>query len=159
MSRTQLVWILLGLITLLSGCRMGAHPFDYCGPTYTCGPGGCSLCEPRAGSILSGPGQMGPPPVVTQPAVVQPAGTIDFGPDILSASEDNLGGPPMDAPAVPDEGTVVEGPPNGEEGTVVQGPEIVTPAPESATPPKAAESTGWTAVRHHEPAPPATGNP
>jgi hypothetical protein len=100
-------------------------------------------------------------PAVTQSAAMQPTGNIDFGPDILSASEDNLGGLPTDAPAVSDDGTVVQGPANGEEGTVVQGPEMAAPAPspESATPPKAAESAGWTAVRHHDPAPPATGNP
>ncbi len=149
MSRTQLVWILLGLITLMSGCCMGAHPYDYCGPTYTCGPGGCSLCEPRAGSILSGPIRMEPPPVA-----VQPVGNVDFGQDILSASEDNVAGPLIDNPAAPSGETVVEGPVIGEEGTVVEGPDIVSPAPPAH--PKAAEYGGWTAVRPREPGPAAT---
>ena len=51
MSRTQLAWVILALITLLSGCRLGVHPFDYCGPVVE---GGASGCGPRAGSILSG---------------------------------------------------------------------------------------------------------
>jgi hypothetical protein len=130
---------------------MGAHPFDYCGPTYTCGPGGCSLCAPRAGSILSGPALMESPP-----AVVQPVGNIDFGQDILSASEGNMDGPSMDSPAAPGGETVVEGPAIREEGTVVEGPDMVAPAP--AAQPKAAESTGWTAVRHHDPGPSTTNN-
>jgi hypothetical protein len=128
---------------------VGAHPFDYCGPTYTCGPGGCSLCGPRAGSILSGPVVMTP-----SQTVIQPVGNIDFGQDILSASEGNLDGPSMNTPGASSGETVVEGPAIGEEGTVVQGPDIVAPPP--ATQPKAAESTGWTSVRHHDSTPPAT---
>jgi hypothetical protein len=130
---------------------MGAHPFDYCGPTYTCGPGGCSLCEPRAGSILSGPVRAEP-----LPTVVQPVGNINFGQDILSASEGNMDEPSMDNPAAPGGETVIEGPAIREEGTVVEGPEISASAP--AAQPKAAESPGWTAVRPHEPAPAATNN-
>ena len=148
MSRTQLVWVLLGLIALLSGCSMGLHPFDYCGPTYTCGPGGCSLCAPRAGSILSGP-----PPIQSPPAVVQPVGNIDFGQDILSANEGNLDGPAMDNAAGSNGPTVVEGPAMGEGETVMEGPEIMAP-----TAPNAAESTGWTPVHRHETSSPETAN-
>jgi hypothetical protein len=139
MSRTQLVWILLGLIALMSGCSMGLHPFDYCGPTYTCGPGG---------SILSGP-----PPIQSPPVVVQPVGNIDFGQDILSANEGNLDGPAMDNAAGPNGPTVVEGPAIGEGETVMEGPEIMAP-----TAPNAAESTGWTPVRRHEASPPEAAN-
>jgi hypothetical protein len=151
MSRTQLVWILLGLIALMSGCHVGAHPFDYCGPTYTGGPGGCSLCAPRAGSILSGP-----PPIQSPPAAVQPVGNIDFGPDILSATEDHAAAPIMGNPGAPRNEAIVEGPVIGEEGTVVEGPDIAAPSP--APQPKAADSAGWTAVRHHETSPPESGN-
>ena len=139
---------------------MGAHPFDYCGPTYTCGPGGCSLCEPRAGSILSGP-----PPVGARSARRPwrtPVGNINLGEDVLSPSANHLDGPPGDAAVAPNEGTVVEGPVSVEEGPVTEGPEIVaTPAPtaSTATPPKAAESTGWTAARHHDAPPPENTNP
>jgi len=53
-------YILL-LLTLIAfsaatGCRMCAHPYDYCGPTYV-GPCGTVCCNPdaRAGSVLSPP--------------------------------------------------------------------------------------------------------
>ncbi len=55
MSRTILSWLMVGLVTLLSGCAMCASPYDYCGPTVTgqCGDE-CDPNAPRAGSILSG---------------------------------------------------------------------------------------------------------
>ena len=158
MSRTQLVWILLGLVALMAGCSMGAHPFDYCGPTYTCGPGGCSLCAPRAGSILCGPVGTEPPPGAAQPV---PVGNIDFGQDILAPGEGNLDGQAMDDPAASGGQTVIEGPVIGEEGTVVDGPDFAAPAPAApvpATQPKTAASSGWTAVRPLQPALPAPDN-
>jgi hypothetical protein len=133
---------------------MGLHPFDYCGPTYTCGPGGCSLCAPRAGSILSGPPPIQSPPAVVQSVQpVQPVGSIDFGQDILSANEGSLEGPAMDSAAGPNGPTVVEGPAMGEGETVMEGPEISAP-----TVPNAAESTGWTPVRRHETSSPESAN-
>ncbi len=53
MSRTLLAWSLVGLITAAAGCKMCAHPYDYCGPVV----GPCQSCNPiaRAGSILSPP--------------------------------------------------------------------------------------------------------
>lgn len=82
-----------------TGCTMCAHPYDYCGPTftgghYTAGP------EGRAGSILAGqvmsgpvamssaPDQVAPPS--PQPHVAPPAKSPDDGyapgqsPDITS---------------------------------------------------------------------------
>ena len=47
----------IATLTLLAGstgCRMCAHPFDYCGPTFTGGCGEPCGCDVRAGSILSG---------------------------------------------------------------------------------------------------------
>jgi len=55
MLRTRIAWPLLALIVLTAGCAMCAHPFDYCGPTFT---GECGqTCDPmaRAGSRLSPP--------------------------------------------------------------------------------------------------------
>jgi hypothetical protein len=90
------------------------------------------------------------------PVVVQPVGNIDFGQDILSATEENVNGPLMDNPAPPEGETIVEGPAIGQGETVTEGPDIAAPAP--ATQPKAAESGGWTAVHHHDPAPPEITN-
>jgi hypothetical protein len=81
------------------------------------------------------------------PAVAPPVGNIDFGQDILSASEDATGGPSMDSPLLPPGETVVEGPAVREDPPVAEGPDIAAPSP--ANQPKA-ESTGWTAVRHHQ---------
>ncbi|MBN1590891.1 MAG: hypothetical protein JW888_15365 [Pirellulales bacterium] len=55
MRHILLILTLLGL-TAGAGCRMCAHPFDYCGPTYV-GECGTVCCDPdaRAGSVLSPP--------------------------------------------------------------------------------------------------------
>jgi hypothetical protein len=57
MRRSVLALSAIVLIAAATGCRMCAHPFDYCGPTYT--GGNCDACNPdaRAGSILSPPVQ------------------------------------------------------------------------------------------------------
>jgi hypothetical protein len=55
MIRTRVAWPLVALIALSAGCAMCAHPYDYCGPTFT---GECGqVCDPmaRAGSRLSPP--------------------------------------------------------------------------------------------------------
>jgi len=55
MRRILLILSILGL-TAAPGCRMCAHPYDECGPTYAgeCGP---VVCDPyaRSGSVLSPP--------------------------------------------------------------------------------------------------------
>lgn len=54
MSRALYGWVLVGLVAMSSGCRMCAHPFDYCGPTVTAEEAAsCGENAPRAGSILS----------------------------------------------------------------------------------------------------------
>ena len=54
--RYILLILTLAGLTAATGCRMCAHPYDYCGPTYL---GDCSdvVCNPlaRAGSVLSPP--------------------------------------------------------------------------------------------------------
>jgi hypothetical protein len=59
MLRTLLACAVVTLVAATAGCRMCAHPYDYCGPTFT--GEGCQECtsDARAGSILS------PGPVVT----------------------------------------------------------------------------------------------
>ncbi|NMC21476.1 MAG: hypothetical protein GYA33_13775 [Thermogutta sp.] len=49
MQRKVWLYILAALI-LLSGCRMCASPYDYCGPTFLgrSGEGDCASCSPRA---------------------------------------------------------------------------------------------------------------
>jgi len=53
MVRTLFACSVVVLATLTTGCRMCAHPFDYCRPTFTgeCGVG--CLPNAREGSILS----------------------------------------------------------------------------------------------------------
>ena len=148
MSRTQFIWVLLGLITLMSGCKMCAHPYDYCGPTYTHGPGGCSANAPRAGSILSGSAMAGP---------VRPASTISIGDDILANPEPQTTGPfsgdplsptptavegpsVMEGPSVIEEPTMIEGPVLLQDGPVISQPTPVTaPAASSSS----GDSSGW----------------
>jgi len=54
--RSILLILTLTGLTAASGCRMCAHPYDECGPTFMgeCGP---VVCNPyaRAGSVLSPP--------------------------------------------------------------------------------------------------------
>jgi hypothetical protein len=50
MSWTRRAVVLLSVVISTAGCRMCAHPFDYCSPVVE---GGRSACGPRAGSILS----------------------------------------------------------------------------------------------------------
>lgn len=67
MARTVLALGLAAFLTIGTGCQMGAHPYDYCGPVWSSGP--CKNCNPnyRAGSILSGgaTGRMPEPTVQT----------------------------------------------------------------------------------------------
>lgn len=53
MARTMFALAAAGLVALTAGCRMCAHPYDYCGPTFTAE--GCQECMPnaRACSILA----------------------------------------------------------------------------------------------------------
>ena len=53
MVRSVFALTAAGLLVLTAGCRMCAHPYDYCGPTVT--GEGCQECLPtaRACSILS----------------------------------------------------------------------------------------------------------
>ena len=55
MRHAAFALIAIGLSMTATGCRMCAHPYDYCGPTFT--GGACDTCDfnARAGSILSPP--------------------------------------------------------------------------------------------------------
>ena len=72
MVRTFFAWSLVLLLAVTAGCRMCAHPYDYCRPTFTGDCGGC-LPNAREGSVLSdgiqpgmvpesGPGELAPIP-------------------------------------------------------------------------------------------------
>ena len=71
MARTTFACAVVALVALTAGCSMCAHPYDYCGPTFT--GEGCQPCMPnaRACSILSPGGTpccgspMGPPMMVS----------------------------------------------------------------------------------------------
>lgn len=56
MKRIYLSLAAITLLTATVGCRMCAHPYDYCGPLFTgdCGSVPCDPCA-RAGSILGPP--------------------------------------------------------------------------------------------------------
>jgi hypothetical protein len=84
MRRTVFALTAIVLVAAATGCRMCAHPFDYCGPTFT--GGNCGPCNPdaRAGSILSptipttvGGGQVTPEEVVG-PTEEQTAPSDDY---------------------------------------------------------------------------------
>jgi len=80
MSHAGFAGLLLGLIVLSTGCRMCAHPYDYCGPTFT-GDGPCCPNEPRAGSVLAAGATPVPEPATSppsQPATSPQAGTLDY---------------------------------------------------------------------------------
>jgi hypothetical protein len=60
MLRILLAGGLLAAVMLTTGCRMGEHPYDYCGPVWS--QGRCLNCNPdyRAGSVLNGGPASGP---------------------------------------------------------------------------------------------------
>jgi len=71
MLRAILALSVLCLVVVASGCRMCAHPYDYCGPTFMGRCGESCDWKARAGSILSPGGA----PVVTeqpQPELISP---------------------------------------------------------------------------------------
>lgn len=72
MLRAGFAGLILGLVMLSTGCRMCAHPFDYCGPTFL-GEGPCCPDEPRAGSITAA----GAIPVPDPATSVEP-GELDY---------------------------------------------------------------------------------
>ena len=60
MVRTIFALCMVALLAVTAGCRVCAHPYDYCGPLFD-GQGGQYCCCPnaRAGSILSPNPMMG----------------------------------------------------------------------------------------------------
>lgn len=53
MIRAILAICVVTLTAVTAGCTMCAHPFDYCGPTFTGECGQPCAANARAGSILS----------------------------------------------------------------------------------------------------------
>ena len=77
MYRVLLCVIAAILLCAPVGCRSCAHPFDYCGPTFT--DAGCRPCDPnlRAGSILVSnaspvPGKLVPEPAPESAPLISP---------------------------------------------------------------------------------------
>jgi hypothetical protein len=83
MVRTTYAVGLLVLVVATTGCRMGAHPYDYCGPVWS--EGKAKNCDPnyRAGSVLN-PGTPARHPQLVydaEPApAMQPAATANTAP-------------------------------------------------------------------------------
>ena len=60
MLRSTLAWtavVVIALCAVTAGCRMCAHPYDDCGPTFTGDCGSCDV-DGRRGSILAPSGQV-----------------------------------------------------------------------------------------------------
>ena len=76
MVRTVLACSLAALLALTAGCRMCAHPYDYCGPTYTGAPGESCDAKARRGSILSSPTGAFTVAAADAEAVVEPADDV-----------------------------------------------------------------------------------
>jgi hypothetical protein len=76
MLRMLLAEGVLAAIVLTTGCRMGEHPYDCCGPVWS--QGRCLNCNPdyRAGSAFSG----GPAPGQLEPAAANTGGEPAPGP-------------------------------------------------------------------------------
>ncbi len=119
MLRAGFAGLILGLVMLSMGCRMCAHPFDYCGPTFT-GDGPCCADETRAGSILT-------------------AGAVPL-PEPTPATEPNE----MDY-RMPSSGDVSSQQQRAEEPTLAVPAVAESPAAEPAS--TANETPGWTASR------------
>ncbi|MGA2066236.1 MAG: hypothetical protein ABSG86_14770 [Thermoguttaceae bacterium] len=67
MVRMLLAGCVLAGAIVATGCHMGEHPYDYCGPVWA--QGRCVNCNPdyRAGSVLSGsPGAPGAIPAAPE---------------------------------------------------------------------------------------------
>ena len=94
MRRTAFALSVILLVAAATGCRMCAHPFDYCGPTFT--GGNCDACNPdaRAGSILS-------PPLQTMSSGEQVAPEGGYGPNggQTAPADDYLSEVPAQPPA------------------------------------------------------------
>ena len=53
MARVIIPWSVVALLAATAGCRMCAHPYDYCGPMFTGECGSDCAWNSREGSILS----------------------------------------------------------------------------------------------------------
>jgi hypothetical protein len=71
MAQTTFAVGLIAVLAATAGCRMGAHPYDNCGPVWS--EGACKTCNPdyRAGSIISG-GARGAMPGATESPPTRP---------------------------------------------------------------------------------------
>lgn len=133
--RHILLILTLIVLTAATGCRMCAHPYDDCGPTYV---GDCSVsCDPlaRAGSVLS-------PPLSPMGA---PAGAVVDA----SAEESSVplkdAQPSADGSAVPLDGTTMP----------AEGDALLEPIPAGPDVSDAPKTEANRVVRL--PAPPVTG--
>jgi hypothetical protein len=103
MQRIFYILVFVGL-GMASGCRMCAHPYDYCGPTYV-GQCGTVCCDPdaRAGSVLSRPLDTAATPAMAVeesagPIVETPLEPIPRGEEIVVPSNETSRLVPLPAP-------------------------------------------------------------
>jgi len=79
MLRAILALSVLCLVVVASGCRMCAHPYDYCGPTFMGRCGESCDWKARSGSILS-PGGMPMGSEHPHPELISPEPYVMSGP-------------------------------------------------------------------------------
>ena len=97
MYRTALALAAVGLIAFSSGCTMCCSPYDYCGPTFTGGPGESCCPSARAGSVLSG-------------GIVEPTLEAEIPPDqIISVTDEKVDQAQQAGPATADAGPISSG--------------------------------------------------
>ena len=92
MVRTILALSMVALLPVMAGCRMCAHPYDYCGPTFT---GECGTCCPdaRQGSRFSSLAQTDLPVETVPPVTIEPE---VHETDLLEPVPDGVTGPALE---------------------------------------------------------------
>ena len=140
MTHLRLALTIACLLAMSTGCRMCASKFDYCGPTVIGGCGeDCGLCTPRAGSMLTGVGQI----------AYEDGAMIESGPTIAGELRRN----DFEAPIMPRqtiEGVEIEGVIISiEEGKVEEAtePQTLSVSGAKPTPAPSSGSRGWS-VKH-----------
>ncbi len=74
------------LLAVTAGCRMCAHPYDYCGPVFTGANGEPCDANVRHGSILSG-GMVSPFVATTEVKAAEPATELERQAGVTQAEQ------------------------------------------------------------------------
>jgi len=129
MYRTGIALIAVAWIAFSAGCRMCAHPYDYCGPVDTGCADNCCPNGPRAGSLFA----MG--------AATPSGGEIDYR---MEATPSILESDTEAAPAEPSTEESIPPPSLSEPISDLDEPSAEEDGPRLTS---AVETPGWTARR------------